>query len=64
MRSRFAQASGDKDLSARLIRRFDQLLMPEEARLVPTERHVDFSVFGTVPLEIYTETKDRKYLDL
>jgi rhamnogalacturonyl hydrolase YesR len=31
---------------------------------VPTERHVDFSVFGAVPLEIYMQTKERKYLDL
>jgi unsaturated rhamnogalacturonyl hydrolase len=60
----FARVSGDKDLSARLIRRFDRLLGPEESNLVPTERHVDFSVFGAVPLQIYIETKDRKYLDL
>src|SRR5215469_18926563 len=33
----FAQAAADKDLSARLIRRFDRLLGPEEANLVPTE---------------------------
>jgi rhamnogalacturonyl hydrolase YesR len=60
----FARATGDMDLSARLIRRFDRLLGPEESGLVPTERHVDFSIFGAVPLEIYIETKDRKYLDL
>jgi rhamnogalacturonyl hydrolase YesR len=60
----FAHVAGDKDLSGRLIRRFDQLLGPEESKLVPTERHVDFSVFGAVPLEIYLETKNRKYLDL
>src|SRR5262249_4608087 len=60
----FAPATNHKDLSARLIRRFDRLLGPEESRLVPAERHVDFSVFGAVPLEIYIETKGRKYLDL
>jgi unsaturated rhamnogalacturonyl hydrolase len=60
----FAQASGDRDLTARLVQRFDPLLTPAEAALVPTERHVDFSVFGTVPLEIYMQTKARKYLDL
>jgi len=59
----FARASGDKDLSAHLISRLDRLIT-EESRLIPTERHVDFSVFGTVPLEIYIETKSRKYLDL
>jgi rhamnogalacturonyl hydrolase YesR len=52
------------DLSARLIRRFDRLLGPEESGLVPTERHVDFSIFGALPLEVYIEAKDRKYLDL
>ena len=60
----FAKASGDRDLGARLIRRFDPLLTPAEAALVPTERHVDFSVFGAVPLEIYIQTRERKYLDL
>jgi rhamnogalacturonyl hydrolase YesR len=59
----FAQLSGDKDLTRRLIERFDPLLTTD-AKLVPTERHVDFSVFGAVPLEIYIETKDKKYLDL
>jgi rhamnogalacturonyl hydrolase YesR len=60
----FAQLSGDKDLTRRLIQRFDPLLTPAEARLAPTERHVDFSVFGAVPLEIYIQTKDKKYLDM
>jgi len=58
----FARLSGDKDLAARLIQRFDRLLTPPEAKLVPTERHVDFSVFGTLPLEVFLQTKQRKYL--
>jgi len=37
-------------------------MTPEESALVPTERHVDYSVFGTVPLEIAIETKEQKYL--
>ncbi|HEY1206087.1 MAG TPA: glycoside hydrolase family 88 protein [Bryobacteraceae bacterium] len=60
----FAQVSGDRDLAARLVKRFEPLLTPAEAALVPTERHVDFSVFGTVPLEIYIETKTPRFLDL
>ena len=60
----FAKASGDRDLAARLVRRFDPLLTPAEAASVPTEHHVDFSVFGALPLEIFTQTRDRKYLDL
>jgi len=59
----FAQLSGDKDLTRRLIARFDPLLTTD-AKLVPTQRHVDYSVFGSVPLEIYIETKDPKYLQL
>ena len=60
----FAQLSGDKDLASRLVRRFDLLLTPQEADLVSKERHVDFSVFGVVPLEIYAQTKDPKYLEM
>jgi unsaturated rhamnogalacturonyl hydrolase len=66
----FAQLSGDKDLSAKLIQRFDPLMTPPGAGLIGQDRHVDFTVFGTVPLEIYlqtqthTHTKDPKYLDL
>jgi unsaturated rhamnogalacturonyl hydrolase len=59
----FAQLSGDKELTARLIQRFDPFF-GEESKLVPEPNHVDSTVFGSVPLEIYIETKDRKYLDL
>ncbi len=34
-----------------------------EAALVPKRDHVDDSIFGIVPLEIYIQTKDKKYLD-
>src|ERR1700694_2716632 len=64
----FAQLSGDKGLSAKLIQRFDPLMTPAGAHLIGKDRHVDFTVFGTVPLEIYlqtqSQTKDPKYLDL
>jgi len=59
----FARLSGDKDLTQRLIARFEPLLTTDSS-LVPTERHVDFSVFGSVPLEIYIQTKDSKALEL
>jgi unsaturated rhamnogalacturonyl hydrolase len=59
----FAKLSGDKDLTSRLIARFDPL-MGTDSKLVNTSRHVDYSVFGTVPLEIYMQTKDKKYLDM
>jgi unsaturated rhamnogalacturonyl hydrolase len=59
----FAQLSGDKDLDARLIKRF-QPIFAEESNLIPAPDHVDKSVFGAVPLEIYLQTKEQKYLDL
>jgi len=59
----FAQLTSDSDLTSRLIKRFDPLF-GEKASLVPKPNHVDFTVFGTVPLEIYIETQDSKYLEL
>src|SRR5580658_7669772 len=59
----FAKQSGDKDLTRRLIVRFDPLL-GADSKLISTDRHVDYSVFGTVPLEIYIQTKEKKYLDV
>ena len=60
----FAHLSVDKELLASVIHRFDLLLRPEHAGLIQRTPHVDFSVFGAVPLQIYIETKDPKYLDL
>ncbi len=59
----FAQLSGDKDLSTRLVKRFNPMFAGE-AKLVPVPDHVDRTVFGTVPLELYIETRQQKYLDL
>ncbi|RPI19344.1 MAG: glycosyl hydrolase, partial [Acidobacteriales bacterium] len=61
---RFAQISGNKELTAQLIKRFDPLLTPAEAHLIPEPSHVDLSVFGAVPLELYIQTKEKKYLDI
>lgn len=60
----FAQLSGDKALTAELIHRFDPLMTPPGSTLVSDKRHVDFSMFGSLPLELYIETKDPKYLDM
>jgi unsaturated rhamnogalacturonyl hydrolase len=59
-----ADLTGDRDLRERLIRKFDPLLTPEGAKHISQDAHVDYRVFGVVPLEIYIQTKDRKYLDL
>jgi unsaturated rhamnogalacturonyl hydrolase len=58
----FAEATGDKTLTTKLVTRFDPLMTPVEGALVPQRRHVDDEIFGVVPLEIYRQTKDAKYL--
>jgi rhamnogalacturonyl hydrolase YesR len=59
----FAQLSGDRDLTARLVARFEPIFGPE-ANLVPPPVNVDYAVFGTVPLELFIQTKDRRYLPI
>jgi unsaturated rhamnogalacturonyl hydrolase len=56
----FAKLSSDKQLTANLIERFDPLFGPE-AKLIPDPKHVDLTVFGAVPLEIYIESKQQRY---
>ena len=59
----FSQLTHDTALQGELIKKFEPL-MPggaEESK-IPTRHHVDDSIFGTVPLEIGMETKDKKYL--
>lgn len=58
-----AQLTNNSDLRQRLIEKFDPLLS-EHADWVSPEAHVDMRVFGLVPLEIYSQTKQPKYLDL
>ena len=59
----FAQVSRNKSLDERLVQRF-QPLFAEESKLIPNPIHVDNTVFASVPLEIYLQTKEPKYLEL
>lgn len=59
----FAEATHNKDLFKRFENRF-QPLFTTEAHLQPKPNHVDNNVFGTLPLELYMQTKDTKYLDM
>ncbi len=59
----FADLAADKDLTTKLIQRFDPLFT-DDAKLIPVPKHVDLTVFGAVPLQIYIENKKPKYLDL
>ena len=59
----FAQLTDDKDLTAKLTARFDPLF-GDDSKLIPNPVNVDSTVFGAVPLQLYIETKQQKYLDL
>jgi rhamnogalacturonyl hydrolase YesR len=59
----FAQASGNKELGARLVQRFEPL-WGEERHLIPTPKHVDWTVFGALPLEIHMQYGDLRALAL
>ena len=59
----FAELAADKELTAELVTRFDPLFSNIGA-LVPAPVHVDSTVFGAVPFQIYIETKGPKYLEL
>ena len=58
----FAALAGDKDLQSRLVSRFDPLLTEAGAKRISPAAHVDFRVFGAVPLEIYLANKDPRVL--
>ena len=59
----FARVTGNKDLTKKLANRFEPLFH-EEAKMIPVPDHVDYCVFGAVPLELYRQTKEKKYYDL
>ena len=59
-----AEELKDKDLKTRLVQKFDRFLTPEGAKAISPQAHVDYRVFGIVPLEIYMQTKDRRFLDI
>ncbi len=57
----FAKLSGDKEMTKKLIERFDPFFGADSV-LIPPPHNVDYTVFGTVPLELYMQTKDERYL--
>ena len=58
---RFALAIGDRELQAKLVKRFEPLLS-DRKDLIPVPDHVDYTVFAAVPLELFIQTKDQRYL--
>jgi len=59
----FAQVASDTELTARLVKRFEPLFT-SETRLVPRAINVDNAVFGAVPLELYIQKKEPRYLKM
>ena len=59
----FAQATANHPLTQRLAQRFEPLF-GADARLVPLPNHVDNTVFGAVPFELYLQTQEPRYLAL
>lgn len=59
-----AGLTDDKDLRDRLISKFEPYLAEPGARSVNQSPHVDYRVFGMLPLEIYLQTKDERCLKL
>jgi unsaturated rhamnogalacturonyl hydrolase len=57
-----AEETNDKDLKERLMRKFDRFLTADGAKNISQQAHVDYRVIGVVPLEIFIQTKDAKYL--
>jgi len=58
-----ADLSKDEALKAKLIKKFDPFLTTE-AKHISQNAHVDYRVFGTLPLEIYLLNKDTNCLAL
>lgn len=59
----FASATGDTALIESLEKRFEPLFGPDR-KLISDKHHVDFSVFGALPLELYRQSRQTKYLGL
>lgn len=55
----FAQLTKNTALRDKLIQRYDTLKIAETS-MIPTPNHVDYTVFGTVPLEIALQIPTRK----
>ena len=58
-----AKLTADADLQKRLVAKYDVLLTPEGAKRISEQEHVDYRVFGVVPLEIYLLTKGPHFLE-
>jgi rhamnogalacturonyl hydrolase YesR len=58
----FAQLTHDKSLLQKLIAQYDEQFTPAFKTFLLAKQHVDYSVAGSVPLEIYISSKNETYL--
>jgi len=61
---RFAMAVNNQDLLNQLVARYQPIITPAGAKLLPKPTHVDRSVFGILPLKLFEVTHDQQYLTL
>ncbi|MBL9218922.1 MAG: glycoside hydrolase family 88 protein [Opitutaceae bacterium] len=59
-----AQLAGATDLRQRLLAKYDPLLLPENANKIKPDAHVDFRIFGVVPLEFHQQRLGDRWLSL
>lgn len=59
----FAKETKNKKLVGQLKDRFEPLFT-FEASMIPIPDHVDYTVFGTIPLELYMQTHENRYLQM
>jgi rhamnogalacturonyl hydrolase YesR len=59
-----ARVTNNTELIGKLQARFEPLFSSEKALLPPVGQHVDYSMFGSLPFELYMITKDKRYLDV
>lgn len=56
----FAELTKDVELQERLVKRYRELMVPENEAIIPKREHVDWSVFGVLPLQVYLLTGDKQ----
>jgi unsaturated rhamnogalacturonyl hydrolase len=59
-----AKLTGDTALREKLIAKFERFHTEEGAQRINPSEHVDYRVFGALPLEIFMQTKDPRCLAL
>lgn len=60
---KFAEKTNDLEMQERIIRK-TELLLNVESKLIPIPKDVDRAVIGIIPLEVYNQTKDKRFLSL